>query len=413
MKKRRWTRLPWLVGLLIVAGFLIYGFLPEPVLVDTARVERGSLLVTIQDDGETQVKEKYIVSAPVQGKLLRIELEAGDEVRRDATELARIEPSDPDLLDARYRAECEARVRVAEASRERAGALLDSARETQESTRHDLERARKLIVSNSIAQAEFDQAEHAYNIATRTLRAAQFAVAVADHELELARIAVAKFDSPGTTDDTETVKIMSPIDGRVLNVLHESAGTVSPGTQLLVLGDLTYLEMKIDVLSEDAVKIPPRAMVVVDRWGGDHPLLGTVRLVEPAAFLKISALGIEEKRVNVIADFDSPLSERPTLGDGFRIDVSIVIDQTPADSLKVPTGALYREGQQWNVFRVIDGRARATPVTTGATNGTETEIVEGLSEGDAIILHPTSEVQSGVRVRSSASSALGTSASLR
>lgn len=400
MKKRHWTRLPWIVGLLSVVGFLIYSFLPEPILVDYAPVERGSLLVTIQDDGETQVKEKYIVSAPVEGKLLRIELEAGDDVERGVTELARIEPSDPELLDVRYRAESEARVRVAEATQERAAALLESAKETRENALHDYERAKKLIQSNSIAQAEYDQAEHAYNIAIRMLRAAEFAVAVAQHELELAKIAVAKFDSPSKVDDTETVRIMSPIDGRVLNVLHENAGTVTAGTQLLVLGDLTYLEMKIDVLSEDAVKIPPRAKVIVDRWGGDHPLVGTVRLVEPAAFLKISALGIEEKRVNVIADFDSPMSERPTLGDGFRIEVSIVIDQTPPGSLKVPTGALYRDGPQWYVFRVIDGRAQATAVTIGASNGTETQILEGLSEKDFVILHPTSEVEDGVRVRS-------------
>lgn len=399
MRKRRLTRLPWIIGSLVVLGFLIYGFLPEPILVDIAPVERGSLLVTIQDDGETQVKEKYLVSAPVEGKLLRIELEAGDEVRRDVTELARIEPSDPDLLDVRYRAECQARVRVAEASKERAAALFESARETSEAALHDYERAKKLVVSNSISQAEYDQVEHAYNIAVRGLRAAEFAVAVAQHELELAQIALAKFDTPSQADDLETVRIMSPINGRVLNVLRENAGTVTPGTPLLVLGDLTYLEMKIDVLSEDAVRIPPQAKVIVDRWGGGHPLIGTVRLIEPAAFLKISALGIEEKRVNVIADFDSPMSERPTLGDGFRIEASIVIDETPPGSLKVPTSAIYRDGEQWYVFRVIQGRAQATQVTIGASNGNETQILTGLSGKDFVILHPTSEVQSDVRVR--------------
>lgn len=399
MKKRRWTRLPWILGLSIVIGFLIYGFLPRPVLVDVAQAQRGSLLVAVQDDGETQVKEKYVVSAPVDGKLLRIELEAGDEVKRGETELARIEPSDPDLLDARYRAECEARIRVAEASKERADALLESARESRENTLHDYERAKRLIQSNSIAQAEFDQAEHSYNIAVRMLRAAEFAVAVAQHEVELAQIALAKFDTPSQTEATETLRITSPINGRVLSVLREDAGAVTAGTKLLVLGDLTYLEMKIDVLSEEAVKIPPRAQVIVDRWGGDHPLLGTVRLIEPAAFLKISALGIEEKRVNVIADFDSPIAERPTLGDGFRIEASIVIDKTAADSLKVPTGALYRKGDQWSVFRVVDGRARATLVQPGASNGTETQILDGLSAGDLVVLHPTSEVQTGVRVR--------------
>jgi HlyD family secretion protein len=399
MKKRHWTRLPWIVGLSIIGGFLFYGFLPQPVLVDVAPVRQGSLQVAIQDDGETQVKEKYVVSAPVDGKLLRIDLEAGDAVERGVTELAQIEPSDPDLLDARYRAECEARVRVAEATKERAEALVESARESRESTLHDFERAKKLIQSNSISQADFDQAEHAYNIAIRMLRAAEFAVAVADHELELAKVALANFTTPSDSGAAETLRILSPVDGRVLGVLREDAGAITAGTRLLVIGDLTYLEMKIDVLSEDAVKIPPHARVVVDRWGGDHPLLGTVRLIEPAAFTKISALGIEEKRVNVIADFDSPIDQRPTLGDGFRIEVSIVIDQTPADSLKVPTGALYRDGNQWYVFRVVDGRARATPVTAGPSNGTETQIIDGLSQGEIVILHPTSEVQGGVRVR--------------
>jgi HlyD family secretion protein len=396
--KRLLQKLPAALVLLLLAGFIVYGFWPVPVEVDLATATIGQLQVTVNDDGKTRIREKYTVSAPVFGKLLRPELDEGDEVEQERTVLARIEPSDPSLLDARARAEAEARVQAAEAAKLRATAALTSAQEALALARHDFDRAGKLIDKRAISRAEFDKAEHQQHIAEANVRSAEFALKVAIFELELAKAALIRTRvAPHDQNDASTLTILSPVNGRVLRVLQESAGVMQPGDELLEIGDPRDLEMEIDVLSTDAVQIRPGAKVFVEHWGGEGTLNGTVRLVEPSAFLKVSALGVEEQRVNVIADFTDPLDQRETLGDGYRIEARIVVGEAE-DVVKVPAGVLFREGDQWSVFRVVDGRARLQSVRPGKSNGLETEIVEGVDSGDTLILHPTDKIQDGVAV---------------
>ncbi len=397
--KRVLRKLPALFVVVVVVAGLAYGFWPVPIEVDVAVATRGTLRVTVNDDGKTRIREKYIVSAPVSGKLFRVELEEGDPVVEGETVLARIEPGDPSLLDARARAESEARVRAAEASGRQAEAALQRAKEACELAKHNYERALGLVQTNSIPISEFDATEHQERMAQADVRSAEFAVAVAKFEHDLAKAALIRTQPPSAGDDTPTtMTIASPINGQVLRVLQENAGVVTPGTPLLEIGDPHDLEMEIDVLSTDAVKIQPGAKVFVEQWGGVSELEGTVRLVEPSAFLKVSALGVEEQRVNVIADFTSPFEQRKTLGDAYRVEARIVVDEV-SDIVNVPAGVLVREGDRWIVFRVINGRASMQPVETGRSNGIRTEVIDGVPEGDVLILHPTDKVQDGTRVR--------------
>ncbi|MEL7499877.1 MAG: efflux RND transporter periplasmic adaptor subunit [Planctomycetota bacterium] len=397
--KKILPKIPWFVisaGLIVL---LVYGFWPQPVEVDLVEVQQGSIDVTVNDDGETRIREKYIVSAPVAGKMLRIQLHSGDWVEQNVTELLRIEPSDPSLLDARTRAEYEARVRTGQATLEQSKSHVRRTKEALELADHDYARAKRLIVSRAIARSEFDSFEHRQRIADADVKSAEFAVKVAQFELETAQAALAQFDTSENSGATEPVRLVSPIDGKVLNVFHEDASVVVPGTSLMELGDPMDLEIEIDVLSTDAVKIQLGDKVFIEHWGGPNPLQAIVRLVEPSAFLKVSALGVEEKRVNVIADFVDPPCDRETLGDGFRIEARIVIESTSEDAVKVASGALFRVGDAWFVYRVVAGVAEQCAVDPGQSNGFETEIKSGLSAGDIVILHPTDKIDSGVAVK--------------
>jgi HlyD family secretion protein len=263
---------------------------------------------------------------------------------------------------------------------------------------HAFERAKRLLPQKAISPADFDAAEHLQHIAAADVRSAEFGVKVAQFELQHARAAAARYNAPEQENSREPFLLVSPIDGKVLRVIQEDAGVVAPGTPLLQLGDPQDLELEIDVLSSDAVRIQPGDKLYVEHWGGPQSLDAVVRIVEPSAFLKISALGVEEKRVNIIADFVDPWSVRKTLGDGFRIEARIVVESTAEDAMKVPAGTLFREGDWWQAYRIVNGVAELCTVEIGATNGLETEIVNGLSEGDAVVLHPTEKVRDGVRV---------------
>jgi HlyD family secretion protein len=398
MMKRLTTKLPSIIGVILLGTLLLYGFWPKAVEVDLARVTRGSLEVTVNDDGETRIREKYVVSAPVAGKLLRVQLEPGNSVKQGVTELARIEPSDPALLDNRTQAEAEARLRASEAALHQVEATQLRAEEALELASHEYDRARELLPANTISRSDFDAAEHRQHIAQADVRSAAFAVKVAEFELEHARAAASRYDADKPDSATGAFRLVAPIDGLVLHVFQEDAAVVVPGTPLLELGDPQDLELEIDVLSSEAVRIAPGSKVYVDHWGGPKPLSAVVRIVEPSAFLKVSALGVEEKRVNVIADFTDPWSSRQTLGDGFRIEARIVTASTADDALKVPVGTLFREGDTWQAFCVVDGVAESRIVQIGATNGLEAEIVNGLSYGDVVVVHPTGKVRDGVHV---------------
>ena len=384
-----------------VVGLLVYGFWPVPVEVDAVVVERGSFEITADDDGETRIREKYIVTSPVAGKLLRVELHAGDPVSKGETLIVRIDPGDPDPLDARSQAEAEARVRVAEAACELAAARRVRSEEALKLAQHDYERSSNLLDKQALPRGEFDRIEHQLHMAQADLRSSEFAVQVADFECEFARAALVRGQQDQDGGQVETmVTVNSPIDGRVLRVFTEDAGVVSKGTPIMELGDPRDLEMVIDVLSTEAVEIKPGARVYIDHWGGEGSLDGTVRIVEPAAFLKVSALGVEEKRVNVIADFRDAYECCEALGDGFRIEARIVVT-TVENVTTVPAGVLFRHAHSWHAYRIVDGRAQLQPVSIGKSNGLDTEITKGLSPGDVVVLHPTDQVTDGVALSAS------------
>ncbi|MEM8866477.1 MAG: HlyD family efflux transporter periplasmic adaptor subunit, partial [Planctomycetota bacterium] len=364
---KNWLRK--LFALLVVAGLagaIVWSFLPQPQEVDFATASIGTLLVTVDEDGKTRIREKYVVSTPLAGRLLRIEMDPGDQLTAGSTLLAMIEPRDPDLLDARAIAQAEARVLAAEASLRKTGPLLEQARLEQSNAETELQRVRQAELGGGMTESELDAAVTRYRQASESLRSARYSQEIAEFELQQARAALIRSrpqsdESPQSNESNGwNFVIRSPIDGRVLRVFQESSAVVTAGMSLLELGDPTDLEVEIDVLSSDAVKIEPGARVILEHWGGDRPLEGRVRLVEPAGFTKVSTLGVEEQRVNVIVDLVEPPEERLALGDGFRVEARIVIAQVD-QALVLPASALFRSAEDaestWSVFQVVDGVA--------------------------------------------------------
>lgn len=405
-----------------VVGMLVWSFLPQPLDVEMAVSETGSLLVTVDEDGKTRIREKYVVSTPLSGRLLRVEMDPGDELTAGSTLLATIEPRDPELLDARAVAQAEARVKAAEASLGKTGPMLEQARLEQENAEIELTRAVKARRGGGITESELDTAKTRYRQASEELRSARYAEEIAEFELEQARAALLRSkpqesqpkengpyengppgDSISAGPNGWNFTIRSPIDGRVLRVFQESSAVVTAGMALLELGDPTDLEVEIDVLSSDAVSIRPGARVLLEHWGGARPLEGRVRLVEPAGFTKVSTLGVEEQRVNVIVDLVDPPEDRPELGDGYRVEARIVVHAVD-DTLIVPASALFRDAGQdgqteWSVFRVVGGAAAKTAVSITRQNGLQAAVESGLAEGDTVVVNPSDRVTDGVAVR--------------
>ena len=392
-----------------LVGTIGYGLMPAPVEVDLAPAEKGSIRVTVDQDGKTRIRERYVVSTPLAGRLLRIEMDPGDEVEAGETLLATIEPRDPELLDARSIAQAEARVRAAEATLEKMDPTLEEVRAAQEFAEAELKRIRDARIGSplSVSESELESKLLAYRTRTALLRTARHNEEIAKFELEQARAALIRShpqegasveNGVSPSENGWDFTIRSPIDGRILRVFQESSAFVNAGTSLLELGDPTDLEVEIDVLSRDAVKIRQGALVLLEHWGGNKTLQGRVRLVEPSAYTKVSTLGVEEQRVNVIVDLVDPPQDRTALGDGFRVEARIIVAEA-AEVLRIPTSALFRVGQRWAVFRVERGDARETIVRLGLENGLEAEIVEGLADGDQVVIHPGDNVSDGSPVR--------------
>jgi len=385
------------VGVAVLAG-LILAMMPKPVMVDVAIIERGPLVVTISDDGRTRIRERYVVSAPLSGRLVRINLDPGDSVVAKETLLTTIEPTDPALLDPRAASLAKARVKAAETRVNLAAPKLESAKENMELQSRELERQEKLAKSSASTEQMLDQQSVAYQLATNDFSTAKFELEISQFELEQAKAALLHTDSESETSPSEWAFSMnSPISGQVLRVFQESSTIVNAGEKILELGDPNVLEIEVDVLSTDAVKIRPSARVILREWGGDETLAARVRRVEPSAFTKISALGIEEQRVNVIIDFVDLPADRPSLGDGFRVEADIVHWETD-DVLIVPTGALFRESGEWAVFVIRESRAELRHVVLGHRNDDEAEVLEGLEESDSVILYPGDRIESGTLI---------------
>jgi len=384
---------------LVCAGGLLWLLRAPALAVDVGEVTRGPLRVTVDEEGETRIRHRYVIAAPAEGHLLRIALEEGDAVTAGEV-LARLRPAP---LEPRTRAAAEARLEAARARQREAAAQVAKAQAALAQADRDLARARRLHEAGTLAPGERERSELAATTRARELDAARFAADAAEHDLQVAQAALlapgldpeALVSADPTCGDAPCLALRAPVAGRVLRVHEESERTVAPGTPLLEIGDPSDLEIVSDLLSTDAVKVKPGDAVEVEEWGGGHPLEARVRTVEPSGFTKVSALGVEEQRVNVIADFAGPPDD---LGDGYRVEVRIVVWQAP-DVLRVPVGALFRCGEGWCVFRLDGGRARRTEVSIGERGAREAQLLEGLEAGARVVLHPGDRVEDGTRVR--------------
>lgn len=391
---------PGVVAAILVVA-IAWGLWPPRIVVDTRVVTHGPLTVHVADDGVTRIRDRYVITAPLAGKATRIEHHPGDPVEADVTVVCAVEPTDPALLDPRAVAEAEAAVEAARGEVARADAAEARAGVTVEYASADLERARTLAPDRVISHERLDEAERLFFTAQEDLRAAGHAAAIARWNLAAAQAALLK-TRPGL-DDTAGggvwhMELRSPVSGRLLRVFHESAGPVTPGTALAEVGDPRDLEIVIDLVSEDAAKVRAGDRARIDAWGGGEPLRARVRVVEPRGFLKVSPLGVEEQRVNVILDLISPPEERPTLGDDFRVEARIEIDRID-DAVLVPVSALFRHGHSPAVYVVERGRARLTTVELGRRGDHEAEVVGGLAAGDVVVEYPADDVRDGVAVR--------------
>ena len=398
------TRLRRLLGVALGAAALLgvaYVLVrPAPVPVELGEVTRGALRVTVDEEGETRVRQRFVVAAPTTGRLLRIGLDEGDAVAAGDV-VARIVPSP---LDPRDEAAARAQLEAAEAQKSAADAQRSLAEAALAQARRDAERAGLLREGGTISAEAHEKARLALTRAREESRAAGFAVDAAEHEVQAARAALlaARAPAPGAGSGGEPctpggdpcVDVRAPVPGEVLRILEESERIVLAGTPLLELGDPTDIEIVVDVLSADAVRIHPGAEMIIEDWGGDAPLRARVRLVEPSGFTKVSALGVDEQRVNVIGDFaDAPGG----LGDGYRVEARIVV-WDGADVVRVPGSALFRRGDAWSVFVVDGGRAERREVDVGQRGTFDAEVRGGLEPGERVVLHPSDRVQEGVRV---------------
>ena len=391
MKTRRWAL--WIVAAIVAAAAVFFGTRPQPVPAEVSQVTRGPIEVTIDEEGETRVRDRFVISAPLGGRALRIELEPGDTVVANETVLAVFLPSAPVLLDARSRAEARAAVETALATVGEAEALYERAAAEVAFSRAEVERYRRLTRDGIVSVEQMETAQLDLDTRQEALEAAEYAVRTALSQLQAARVRLVH-SSGQSAADGETIEITSPVSGVVLRRLRESESVVPAGEALLEVGDPEQLEVVTDYLSKDAVRIRPGQQVLIDRWGGDRPLQGRVRRVEPSGFTKISALGVEEQRVNVVMDITDPPEVRAGLGDGFRVETRVVVWESE-NELKTPTGALFRRGNDWAVFVVENGTAALTPIEVGERNPQEAQVLSGLAAGQQVVVYPSDSLADG------------------
>jgi HlyD family secretion protein len=382
-----------LVALAALVGLFV-AWLPEHILVDEVFVRRGAMHVTVDEDGRTRVKDRYLVSSPLLATSARIELHPGHPIEEGGL-LARLMPLEPALLDVRTQAQAERRVASAVAGRKQAESAVARARALREYASAETARQRELSRTGATAERALENAEVQERTAREELASAEFALRVAGYEVEMAKLTLTR--QSGATDLIDAIELASPVAGQVLRVIQESAGVVQPGTPLLELGDVRALEVVADVLTSDAVHIRPMARAWIERWGGESSLHAHVRSIEPSAFTRVSALGVEEQRVNVILDLDDEHERWAALGDGYRVEVRILTWQAD-DVLVVPESALFRRNDRWAAFVVNEGRAQVAYVEVGHRNGELAEVLGGLTEGQAVIAHPSDRVAVDVRV---------------
>ncbi len=392
------------LGIAALLGMVLaYAFWPRAVMVDIGAATRGPMTVTIDEVARTRVRDAYVVSAPVSGRLLRVEVESGDPVEGGDTTIARMLPLPPSALDIRTREQARAAVSAAQAGVRLARADLNKALADEELASAELERASALRRSDNLSQSELDRVQRAWRLARAALDTSRAAISMREAELASARARLISFSerplpTPDALPGEDAIPLKAPVSGRVLRIMQESETTLAAGTPIMEIGDVSRdLEIVAELLSGDAVQVPPGARVVIRKWGGPHALGGVVERVEPWGFTKFSALGVEEQRVNAIIRFTDPLERREKLGHGFRVETRIVTWEAE-NVLTVPSSALFRHASGWAVFAVEGGRARIRAVEIGHSNGTQAQVLAGLETGEEIILYPGPGITDGIRV---------------
>jgi len=385
------------VGAAVLAA-LVWAFMPAPAEVEVASVGQGRFERAVQDDGKTRLRERYLVSTPLTGRVARIELKQGDVVTRDAV-LATVWPVAPALLDARARSEQQARIGAMEASVARARANVGRSLAALEQARAELKRSETLAQQGYVSPNQNETGRLNVRLREKELESARQEEDATRHELEQSRAALKQFSQTTSEGPQRAFSIKAPVSGKVLKILQQSEGIVSAGTPLMELGDPSQLEVVVDVLTEDAAQIKPGTPVRLMNWGGPEQLNGQVRLVEPAAFTKVSALGVEEQRVNTVIDITSPPESWRALGDGFKVDVRVLV-QVVENAVMVPVSALFPVGARSALFIVDAGRVRQQEVEVAARNGVQAWIRTGLQPGTKVVVYPDSALRDGDRVRS-------------
>ena len=376
---------------------IVGGLRPRVIEVETATVITGPLDVTVLEEGKTRIRHRYVISPPISGYLNRIALRAGDRIAAGQTVLATIEAQPSAFLDPRARAEAEARANAAAATKQRAESELERLQASLALAQKEKARAADLKTKGAISTKEWDTAETQVTMITRELHSAEFGIRVAEFERVQAQAALAQVQTPATAR-SEPFTLLSPVTGFVLSVQEESARTVAAGVALMEVGDPTDLEAEIELLSSDAVGVQPGAEVSIEQWGGAAPLRGKVTVVEPGGYTKVSALGVEEQRVKARVEFTDPIPATHPLGDRFRVEARI-LTWRGANVLQVPTGALFRRGNDWMTFVLAGGNARLTKVEIAHNNGLAAEVRSGLQQGQSVILHPPDALADGAAVK--------------
>ncbi|MBB4285965.1 efflux RND transporter periplasmic adaptor subunit [Roseospira goensis] len=412
MARKRSRHLLTVAAVGLVAAGLAVAFWPRALRVDIGTVTVEPMVVTIDEEGRTRVHDAYVVSTPVAGRLLRVEVEPGDRVARGETVVAQMLPSNPSALDVRTREQARAAVTAAEAAVRLAQAELNRAVADKDLADTELARTRRLQASGTVSQAVLDRALRTARATDAALATAEAAIAMRQAELETARAQLIEFDTGGhapalapaggppgaAAAGRAPIPVRAPTDGQVLRVIQQSETTLAAGTPILEIGNIDHdLEVLVELLSTDAVQVAPGDRVMIEAWGGPGTLDAVVERVDPWGFTKYSALGVEEQRVNTVIRFSGPRTDQARLGHGYRVEARIVVWEDAA-ALVVPASALFRDGERWAVFMVADGRARLRAVEVGRNNGVQAQVLDGLADGDRVILYPAAGLADGLAV---------------
>lgn len=401
MSKKKSRKLFILGAVIMVGATLAFAFWPRPMMVDIGKVQRGHMTVTIDEEGRTRVHDVFVVSSPVAGLLLRVDIEPGDQVFAGESVIGNMRPSNPTPLDIRNKAQARARLSAARAALRLANAERERAVADKELADLQLQRMRSLVLSNSTSQLDLDRAEREARTASASLQIAVASIAVKEADLVNARANLISFgdERPASAAASAVIPIYAPVTGRVLRIMQESETILPAGAPLMEIGNIEGdLEVVVELLSSDAVQVSPGDKAALVNWGGFEILEGVVKRVDPLGFTKVSALGVEEQRVDTIIEFtDPPPKALRKLGHGFRVEVQIVIWEDE-NALIVPSSALFRDGQDWTVFVIIDGIATLRQVKIGRNNGVDAQVIAGLQSGDKVVLYPSSGLNNGVKV---------------